>query len=107
MKTFAVLLTLVPNALELRQPYREAHLRHFRELRDAGRIVLAGPWADKYDGALVMFRAESRDEVEQILRDDPYHKANIWPEIIIREWDVITWSQEAFLAAVSQGSGAT
>lgn len=107
MKTYAVLFTFVPNALELRKPYREAHLKRFYELRDAGRVVIAGPWADQYDGALIVFRAESRAEVEKIIQDDPYYKANLWPEINIREWDVVISSQSAFLAATAESSAGT
>ena len=107
MKTYAILLTFVPNALELRKPYREAHLKHFYELRDAGKVVMSGPWADQYDGALVVFRAESRAEVENIIQDDPYYKANLWPEVSIREWDVVISSQPAFLAATAESSAVT
>lgn len=107
MKTYTAIFTFVPNMLERRKPYREAHLNHFYELRDAGRVVIAGPWADPYDGALVVFRAESRAEVEEIIQDDPYYKANLWPEISIREWNVVISSQPAFLAATAESSAGT
>ncbi len=106
MKTYATIFTFVPNALELRKPFREAHLKHFHELRDAGRIVMAGGWADVYDGALVVFRAESRDEVEKIIQEDSYYKAKLWPEYSIREWNVLTYSVQAFLEATGETSPA-
>jgi len=101
MQTYAVIFTFVPNAMERRKPYREAHLKHFNELRDAGKIIMAGPWADTYDGGLILFRAESQTEVEAIIQDDPYYQADLWPEIHIREWNVVLSSQSAFLEAIA------
>lgn len=102
MKTYAVVFTFVPNAMERRKPYREAHLKHFNKLKDAGNIIMAGPWADAYDGGLILFRAESQMEVEKIIQEDPYYQANLWPEIHIREWNVILSSQTAFLEAIAR-----
>ncbi|MBI4587120.1 MAG: hypothetical protein HY717_24170 [Planctomycetes bacterium] len=89
MKTYAAIFTFVPDIMERRLPYREAHLKHFYELRDAGKILLAGPWADPYDGALVVFRAESPDEVERLIQEDAYYQARLWTNILIREWDMV------------------
>ena len=102
MKTYAVVFTFVPNAMERRKPYREAHLKHFNKLKEAGKIIMAGPWADIYDGELILFRAESQMEVEKIIQEDPYYQANLWPEINIREWNVILSSQPAFLEAIAR-----
>ena len=101
MKTYAVVFTFVPNAIERRKPYREAHLKHFYKLKDTGRIIMAGPWADAYDGGLIVFRAESHMEVEKIIHEDPYYQANLWHEIHIREWNVVLSSQPAFLDAIN------
>ena len=102
MKTYAVVFTFVPNAIERRKPYREAHLKHFNKLKEAGKIIMAGPWADAYDGGLILFRAESQMEVEKIIQEDPYYQANLWPEIHIREWNVILSSQPAFMEAIAR-----
>ena len=101
MNTYAVVFTFVPNALERRKPYREAHLKHFCNLRDTGKIIMSGPWADAYDGGLILFRAESQLEVEKIIQEDPYYQANLWSEIHIREWNVVLSSQSAFLDAIA------
>jgi uncharacterized protein YciI len=89
LKTYAAIFTFVPDILERRPPYREAHLKHFYALRDAGKIILAGPWANPYDGALVVFRAESPDEVERLIQEDAYYQAHLWTNILIREWDLV------------------
>ena len=64
LRTFAVLVTYVPDAVERRAPYREAHLAYARALRDAGHMALGGAFADPVDGALLVYRAESRAQVE-------------------------------------------
>jgi uncharacterized protein YciI len=89
LRTFAVLITYVPNAVERRAPYREAHLAYARALRDAGHMLLGGAFADPVDGALLVYRAESRAQVEAWLADDPYLRAGLWPAVTIREWTVV------------------
>ncbi len=89
MKTYVAIFKFVPDILERRQGYREAHLKHFYELRDAGRIILAGPWVNPYDGAMAVFRAESQEEVERLIQEDAYYQARLWTDICIREWDVV------------------
>ena len=89
LRTFAVLVTYVPNSVERRAPYREAHLAHARALRDAGHLALGGAFADPVDGALLVYRAESRAQVEAWVADDPYMRAGLWPEVTIREWTVV------------------
>ena len=53
LRTFAVLITYVPNAVERRAPHREAHLAYVRALHEAGRLALGGAFADPVDGALL------------------------------------------------------
>jgi uncharacterized protein YciI len=89
LRTFAVLITYVPNAVERRAPYREAHLAYVRALRGAGHLALGGAFADPVDGALLVYRAESRAQVEAWLADDPYMRAGLWPEVTVREWTVV------------------
>jgi uncharacterized protein len=47
---------------------RPAHRERLAALHAAGRLVLAGPWADD-SGALLVFRDDPADE----LADDPYY----------------------------------
>jgi len=96
VKTFVALMDFAPDAHEKRGPHREEHLRRFKACRDAGMIVIAGPWAEAYDGALIIFRAESREEVEQFILEDPYTKAGLWPSYTVREWNPMTVSSAAF-----------
>ena len=89
LRTFAVLATYVPDAVNRRAPHRAAHLEYARSLVERGVLLMAGAFADPVDGALLVYRARSREEVEAYLADDPYVRAGLWPSISIREWTVV------------------
>lgn len=52
---------------------RPAHRERLQQLRDAGQVVLAGPWADD-SGALLVFDVASRGALDRLLDDDPYFR---------------------------------
>ena len=89
LRTFAVIATYVEHAIARRAPHRDAHLAYARALHEAGHMLLGGAWADPVDGALIIYRAESRAQVEVWLADDPYVRAGLWSTIVIREWTVV------------------
>lgn len=89
MKTYAVIATYVENAVERRAPYREAHLAYLRKLKDAGKVVMAGAFADPVDAALIIYQAANKEEVEEMLKNDPYMQNGLWPRVTIREWNVV------------------
>ena len=105
MKTFVALMEFAPDAMERRAPLREEHLGRFRARMKAGGIVAAGPWAEAYDGALIIFRSESHDEVEGWIQADPYYREGLWPRYVIREWTPITVSIEAFGELANEAPG--
>ena len=56
---------------------QEAHLAHIQALREAGKVVVAGPFLD--DGFLrgvYVFRTESIEEAQSIAGADPMVKVN-------------------------------
>ena len=46
-------------------------MAHLRELDQAGKLVLCGPFLD-YAGGMVIVQAESREEAEEIAKRDPF-----------------------------------
>ncbi len=74
--------------LDARARTRDAHLAYLRELADAGRLVMAGPLADD-TGAVVVFSADTADEVNQMVDADPYTAARVGSGHTIREWRVV------------------
>lgn len=95
MKTYAVFTHFVENAAEKRAPHREAHLAHLRELHASGKLVLGGALQDPMDAGLLIFRAESKEEIEAALATDSYAQNGIWTKIVIREWSVVVGNPAA------------
>lgn len=73
---------------------RPAHREYLAELVTAGKLAVAGPWADD-TGALLIFDLADRAELDQILDADPYTPAKVIVETRIREWSPITGSWPA------------
>lgn len=76
-----------PGSLAARQRARPDHLARIAALRDAGRLVIAGPHPAidapepgdaGYSGSLVVAEFESLAEAEQWAAADPYIAAGAW-----------------------------
>ena len=65
---------------------RPAHRQYLMSLRDAGRMAINGPFGDD-SGALIVYSADTKDEVDAMLRDDPFAKAQVFASWTIREWN--------------------
>ncbi|TFV65581.1 UNVERIFIED_ORG: hypothetical protein E4P37_09790 [Bacillus sp. AZ43] len=83
--TYFVQYSYVPDMLNRRQPYRAEHLARITKAGEEGLLVLAGAFADPVDGAVLVFRAESRAEVEEWVEADPYRVAGLIPDFAVRE----------------------
>ena len=57
------------------------------------RLAISGPFADDRGGILV-YEANSVEEVEEMLRDDPFTKAGVFEKVQIREWRVVMANAE-------------
>ncbi len=47
------------------------HVHHLRQLKQAGKLVLCGPFSD-HPGGLVVIHASSKEEALQIAKSDPF-----------------------------------
>ena len=93
-KTFAALISYPPDVLERRAPHRSAHLAYMEDLRRNGRALMGGAFADPVDGALILYRAETPDEVRRIMDEDPYGRIGLFDDVRIREWTVVVGAPE-------------
>lgn len=89
MKTFAVFTHFVEDVAEKRAPYREAHIANLRALGEKGMLLMGGALLDPLDCGLLIMRAASKEEIENVLASDPYAINGIWAKIVIREWSVV------------------
>ncbi|GAB3417708.1 YciI family protein [Flindersiella endophytica] len=84
MAIFAVQFRFVPQENERRLQARPKHREYLSSLREAGKLVTAGPFADDA-GALLLYDVADEAEVRQILADDPY-PAEVYEVELMREW---------------------
>ena len=61
------------------------HYAFLDQLRDDGKIELAGPFTDRTGGAYLL-RAGSLDEATAIAHEDPLHTSGS-SMVTVREWD--------------------
>lgn len=85
---FALLYDVVDDYVRRRQPFRADHLALAERFRREGKLLLAGAF-DPPDGALLVFRAGSADEVEAFVREDPYVREGLVTSWRVKAWTVV------------------
>ena len=87
---YAIVGTDVPESLAARKAQRAPHLARLQALRDAGRLLLAGPLPaiDSTDpgpagftGSIVIAEFESLAHAQAFADADPYIEAGVWREV--------------------------
>jgi hypothetical protein len=90
---YAIVAEDAPGTRDARLAARAAHLARLAALRDAGRLVLAGPFPaiDSPDpgpagfaGSLVVAEFGSLDEAQAWAEADPYRAAGVYARIAVR-----------------------
>jgi uncharacterized protein len=79
----------VDNYLELRTQYREEHLALVNRYYENGILVMAGALADPYDAAVLIFKTESEQLVEEFAKSDPYVQNGLIKTWKVRHWNVV------------------
>lgn len=89
MPHFALFYDYVPNVVELRAPFRPAHLELYRAWRADGRLVMGGALGDPPHGALIVFDVDDAAQVEEFVAADPYVANRIATAWRIEPWAVV------------------
>jgi uncharacterized protein YciI len=84
---FAALIEYTTDASKIAAT-RPAHRVYLKNLLDSDHIVISGPFADDRGGLLV-YEADSQQEVEEMIRNDPFAKEGVFLSWTIREWRVV------------------
>ena len=67
--------------------FRPAHREHLRKLQADGKLVASGFLRDSiFDGAMLIFRADSAQQAREYLDDDPFVTNGLIHSLLIREW---------------------
>lgn len=90
---YAILCEDIANSLELRKATRPAHLARLHELRDQGRLILAGPHpaVDSEDpgtagfsGSLIVAEFPNLHDAQTWADQDPYLAAGVYRTVTVK-----------------------
>jgi uncharacterized protein YciI len=77
-----------PNGLELRLANRSAHLDFLNSLGTKVKIggALLGPDFKTPGGSMLIYEAETQDDVMTLVASDPYAKAGLFETVTVTPW---------------------
>jgi uncharacterized protein YciI len=84
---FAALIDYGPDLSKIAE-IRPTHRQYLGELLKNGKLAISGPFVDD-SGALIVYEAESKEEVEAIIASDPFAKVGVFATWTIRPWNVV------------------
>jgi uncharacterized protein YciI len=84
---FAAVIEYCPDKAKILE-VRPAHREYLTGVVKSGRLVVGGPYIDD-SGAIIIYEAESVEEAEKLLRDDPFAKQGVFVSWTIRPWKVV------------------
>ena len=88
----------VVNSLEKRLSVREQHIARLNELKDQGRLIIAGPHPaiDSPDpgdagftGSLIVAEFDSLESAQAWADDDPYIEAGVYENVIVKPFKLV------------------
>jgi uncharacterized protein YciI len=84
---YAAIVQYTPDATTIAQA-RPAHRQYLTGLQEQGKLVISGPFADDAGGLLV-YEAETPQQVETMITEDPFAKHGVFVSWEIRPWNVV------------------
>lgn len=78
-------------AIERRLAVREAHIALIDQMRDAGKMLYGAAILDelgKMQGSMLVCEFESREKLDEWLKEEPYVVGNVWQKIEIQNCKV-------------------
>ena len=72
--------------MEAVRTHVEAHRARWQEFRDAGTLLLIGPFADPWDGAMGVFTTEAA--AEDFASGDPFVLNGL-----VADWRITAWNE--------------
>ena len=90
---YAIICTDITNSLERRLSVRPQHLERLQQLKDEGRLLLAGPHPvidssvpgpDGFSGSLIVAEFSSLDAAQRWADADPYVEAGVFADVTVK-----------------------
>jgi len=98
MMLYAVISEDATDSLPLRKRARPAHLARLEELRDEGRLIIAGPHPAidspdpgpaGFSGSLVVAEFDSLENAEEWARNDPYLEIGAYRTVTVKPFKLV------------------
>jgi uncharacterized protein YciI len=89
---FAVTIEYGPDKAKITE-FRPPHREYLRDLISKGKLVIAGPFTDD-SGGFIAYEAASEEEVEGIIKADPFFKCGVFQTWTIRTWRIVIANRE-------------
>ncbi len=95
---YAIIATDVANSLESRLAARPAHLARLEQLKNEGRLVLAGPHpavdsndpgAAGFSGSLIVAEFESLSAAQSWADADPYRAGGVYANVLVKPFKLV------------------
>lgn len=87
MAVYAVQYSYGP--AEIQAEHRPAHREYLAQLHEQGKLYVSGPLVDDPAGALLIFEAQNREELDQLVAADPMHSGGAVTGYTAREWNPV------------------
>jgi uncharacterized protein YciI len=90
LSLFAVFYTYAEGSDDKRDEHRPVHRAFLRELHDAGKLKVCGPWGPgEVPGGMLIFEGESAAEIGELLDADPFYEVGVVAERSIKPWEIV------------------
>ncbi|WP_286815421.1 YciI family protein [Marinobacter sp. UBA3607] len=95
---YAIISEDIPDSLALRKQARPAHLARLEDLKNQGRLLVAGPHPaidspepgdSGFTGSLVIAEFESLEQAQAWADADPYVDAGVYKEVKVKPYKVV------------------
>jgi len=85
MSRFVVWGRYCDGAIEKRTPFRQEHLNRLKTLQQQGTLITLGP-TEGSTHLFAILEADSREQIDTLLRQDVYWREGIWIELEVYPW---------------------
>ncbi len=93
MKHYILFYEPAADYVTRRSEFRAQHLAKAWQASERGELLLGGALADPVDGAVLLFKGESRSVAEDFARADPYVTSGLVKRWYVREWTTVAGEQ--------------
>ena len=84
---YAAVIQYTPDAATIAAA-RPSHREYLTRVKAADKLVMSGPFEGD-TGAVIVYEAETPEEAEAILKEDPFYKSGVFTSYTIHRWNVV------------------